>query len=96
MKHIYMIFTVLMVSLSLNAMKPDHQMDSYRELCKNYLKVDIFYTTVHCVPFVFREVRQNKPLVLFFSCLALLPGYQLRNSFRTYRLAQKGIIDYRS
>jgi hypothetical protein len=96
MKRIYMIFAVLISCSGLNAMMPDHKMDRHRKRCKDDLDKSMIYMTMNCSPFLFKEIRQNKILFPMVSFLAVAQGYFLYNRFMTYRLAQKGIIDYRS
>src|SRR6266576_2856661 len=90
------IFVLFISSLSLNAMMPDHKMDMHRKRCKDHLNRGMIYMTMNCVPFLSKTVRQDKVVFPMVSFLAIAQGYFLYNRFMTYRLAQKGIIDYRS
>lgn len=78
-----------------DAVMPNHKMDGHMKRCKDDLNDSLIYMTMNCVPFLSKEVRQHKILFPMVSFLAIAQGYFLYNRFMTYRLAQRGEIDWR-
>ena len=74
MKHIYMLFAVMISSLGLNAMGPDvtkwqeickdpeekkQLVTVYKDFCQKRLKNDMGYIVGSCTPFILKSVRNN-------------------------------------
>ena len=79
--------------LGLNAMMPDYKIDIKR--CKDDINRSIICTSMNCAPLASKTIRQNKILFPIVTFCAIAQGYLLYSRFMTYRLAQRGKIDWR-